>query len=256
MRRTLFALLLFTTGLGSAHAADSDVVIVGGMDLGFKQLELDFDTSDSAFSPSFVTVNPNLGFSYGSFYASLSYDKSISAESTSDEDNVLGISGTKTDYARTDSTFTLGWRITESLSLFAGYLQGVSKINVTGARLVDPGPPPIFVVGVRDIEFKETGPFAGVGYGKNLGNLGTLAVSIGYADLDGELSVDSHPAGAGDFQVEGDTEGFSYGLTWSGILTGSLGYRVGFKATRYETKDLNNLTESYSSIYLGIMNYF
>lgn len=48
----------------------------------------------------------------------------------------------------------------------------------------------------------------------------------------------------------------SYTLTWSGSLTGSLGYRVGAKAISYEMKQPSNVKEEYSSIFLGIVNYF
>jgi hypothetical protein len=247
MRRITFALLLIAFGLSAANAADSDdVTVVGGLDFGFKKLRLDFDGTDGAFSPSFVTINPNLGLSYDSFYASLSYDTSISAESTSGTDPIFG-AGTKTDYSRTDSTFTLGYRLNQWFSLFAGYTYGVSKANVSGAFLVST---------VRDIEFKEVGPFAGAAFSMTFGNIGTLGLSVGYAKLNGELSRVDHPSRSVDFQVEGDTEGFSYGLAWSGPLTGSLGYRVGLKSTRYETQDLRNLTERYTSLFLGISNYF
>jgi hypothetical protein len=253
MRRIVFILLLCASGPGVVHAAD-EAMIVGGIDFGFKSLRLDFDRADNAFTPSFVTINPNLGLSYGGFYASLSYDRSISAESISGVDAAFGL-GTSTDYARTDSTFTLGYRINPSFSLFAGYTHGVSTFNVTGSRLLFTTPPEV-VIGVTDVEFKETGPFAGAAYNMSFANQHTLGLSVGYAMLDGELSRHSQPTGLGDFEVDGDTEGFSYGLTLSGPLTGSLGYRVAFKSTRYETQDLDGLTESYNSFYIGVMNFF
>ena len=259
MRRITLALVLVASSFGAA-AADGEMTVVGGFDFGFKKLRLDFDRADNAFTPSFVTINPNIGWSYDSFYASLSYDKSISAESTSGVDPTFGL-GTKTDYSRADSTFTLGYRINPSFSLFAGYTHGVSKFNVTGTRLIvtDPNtnPPEVeLFTNVTDIEFKETGPFAGAAFNVTFSNQSTLGLSIGYAKLDGELSRRSQPSAATDFEVNGDTEGFSYGLTLSGPMTGSLGYRLGLKSTRYETDDLNGLTESYSSIYLGVMNFF
>jgi hypothetical protein len=245
MRRITFALALVASSLGAANAAESDMTVVGGIDFGFKKLRLDFDGADDTFAPSFVTINPNLGLSYESFYASLSYDKSITAESSSGLG--AGGGGTKSDYSRADSTLTLGYRLNRFFSLFGGYTYGVSKVNVFGAFVV---------LGVTDVEFKETGPFAGAAFNMAFANKNTLGLSVGYAKLDGELSRITHPASNRDFEANGDTEGFSYGLTWSGPLTGSLGYRVGLKSTRYETEDLNNLTESYNSFYLGIMNFF
>jgi hypothetical protein len=258
MRRIVLVLLLCANGV--AHAADDEATIVGGIDFGFKKLRLDFDRADNAFTPSFVTINPNLGLSYGAFYASLSYDKSISAETTSGVDSALGLA-TATDYSRADTAFTLGYRIGPSFSLFLGYTQGVSKMNVKGSRFVvtDPttNPPEIEIfLNVQDIEFKETGPFAGAAFNTTFANQHTLGLSLGYAVLEGRLSRHSQPAAPLDFEVEGDTKGFSYGLMLSGPLTGSLGYRLALKSTRYETDDLNGLTESYNSFYIGVMNFF
>jgi hypothetical protein len=242
MRRLQLTLVLIVSSLGMAHAAESNVAVVGGLDFGFKKLRLDTGSGGNVFNPSFVTINPSIVLGYRSFYASLSYDKSVSA----DPDIGQGAGGTVvsvTDYSRTDSTFTLGYRLNQSFSLFAGYTEGANKF-VTA--VVGGG----FIV----TDYTEKGPFAGVAYTKTFGDKGSLGMSIGYAKLDGDLKTDISTVGV--FPNKGDTTGLSYGLSWSGPLTGSLSYRVGLKATQYEMKDPIDLTERYINFFFGIVNYF
>src|SRR5712692_3002426 len=243
MRRLILTLLLIAAGLGTAHGAESDVTVVGGLDFGFKKLRLDTGSGAGVFNPSFVTINPNIVLGYSSFYASLSYDKSVSADPEIGQ--LAGSTiATVTDYSRTDSTFTLGYRLNQSFNLFAGHTEGANKFNTT-----------VFGGGLIAIDYTEKGPFAGVAYTKTFGDKGSLGMSIGYAKLDGDLKVDI-PPNVEFFRAKGDTTGLSYGLTWSGPLTGSLSYRVGVKAIRYEMKDPVDLTERYTNFFFGIMNYF
>ncbi len=245
MRRLQLSLMLIASSLGMAHAAESNVTIVSGLDFGFKTLRLDTGRGGDVFRPSFVTINPSIVLGYRSFYAGLSYDKSVSADPDIGATVLAGTpTATVTDYSRTDSTFTLGYRLNQSFNLFAGYTEGANKFNTT-----------VFGGGLIAIDYTEKGPFAGVAYTKTFGDKGSLGMSIGYAKLDGDLKVDI-PPNVEFFRAKGDTTGLSYGLTWSGPLTGSLSYRVGVKAIRYEMKDPVDLTERYTNFFFGIMNYF
>jgi len=130
MRRQILTLILIAAGLGTAQAAEDNVTVVGGLDFGFKDMRLDFASADDVFNPSFVTINPSIVLGYKSFYAGLSYDKSISADPATGLEPASN-SGFVTDYSRTDSTFTLGYRLNQSFSVFAGHTNGASKITVT-----------------------------------------------------------------------------------------------------------------------------
>lgn len=250
MRRITLVLVLVATGMGAAHAAESGVTVVGGMDFGFKQLSLDTGGGGDTFSPFYVTINPNIVLGYKSFYAGLSYDKSISADpETGQAPSSIGPVPTATilDFARTDSTFTFGYRLNRSLSLFTGYTKGANEFTETRFDVT---------LIVTDIEYTTTGPFAGVAYSKTFGDSGTLGLSIGYAKLDGKLKFTVQPGAASSGDVKGDATGISYGLTWSGPLTESLGYRIGVKGIRYEMEDPADITERYTNIFIGIVNYF
>jgi hypothetical protein len=218
-------LILIAIGTNAAHAAVGDMTIVGGMDFGFKQLRLDTGDGRNTFSPFYVTINPSIVLGYKSFYASLSYDKSISSDPETGQ----------------------GTGLNQSFNVFAGYTKGANEFTDIRADVV---------LIVTDIEYTTTGPFAGVAYGKSFGKKGTLGLSIGYAELDGELRFTGRPSAGGSTDVDGDVTGLSYGVTWSGPLSESLGYRAGVKATRYKMEDPGDITERYTNIFFGIVNYF
>jgi hypothetical protein len=243
MHRQIIALALVVVSVGTARADSDDLTVVGGMDFGFKKLHLDTGSGAGVFNPSFVTINPNLTLAYKSFYASLSYDKSISAEQ---ETGATSGTATVTNYSRKDSTFTLGYRLNSSFNLFAGYTEGVNRFVATTAAVV---------LIVTDTTYTEKGPFAGASYTKAFGDKGNLGLSIAYGRLNGDLKIDVQP-GSGSARFTGDTKGLSYGLSWSGPLTGSLSYRVALKETRYEMKDPITIKERYTSLFVGILNYF
>lgn len=248
MRQIVFALMLIVGSVG-AHAADSDTTVVGGLDFGFKRLRLDTGNNGNVFTPSFTTINPNVAIGYRSVYAILSYDKSISSDARDSEAVIPpGPTATATtlDYSRRDASATLGYRITPSFSAFLGYTNGVNEFTQTAA---------VLVLIVTDITYSEKGPFAGLSYTKSFGDRGSLGLSLGYAKLDSELTTVTHPTGA-TTKVDGDNKGVSYALTWSGTLTGSLGYRLGFKGTQYDMEEPSRVKERYTSFFVGITNYF
>ncbi len=247
MRRTTLALMLIATGLGTTHAADNELTVVGGLDFGFKKLHLDTGASGNVFNPSFTTIIPNIALGYQSLYAILSYDKSLGADHRT-TDSVVGgnPTSTTTDFSRTDSTATLGYRLGNSFSVFGGYTKGVNEFSQTSA---------VAILIVTDITYTETGPFVGASYTNNFGNKGSLGLSLAYAKLDSELKTVTHP-NLGRSDTKGDNTGLSYGLTWSGTLNGSLGYRIGVKGIQYKMDEPVKITERYTNFFMGITNYF
>lgn len=243
MRRTILALTL-VAGLNTAWAAD-DLAVVGQVDFGFKSLDLDTGTTANVLSASYVSINPSVAFGYRSFYSSLSYERSLSADPSAGQ-NTAGTTATTTDFSRSDSTFTLGYRLNDAFSLFAGYTKGANHFTQTTAAVV---------LVVSEIDYTESGPFAGLAYTASFKDKGNLGLSVGYADLDGELRTHTRPTNTVT-DVTGDTTGLSYALTWSGPLSGSLGYRLGAKYTRYEMEEPSKIVERYRNFFFGLTNYF
>ena len=246
MRSLLLASMLIAAGLATAHAADSDSVIVGGFDFGFKTMHLDPRNGGNVLDTSYVSINPNVAWGYKSFYSSLSYDRSIAADQSIGQTMGATPSATLADFSRSESTFTLGYRVNDTISLFTGYTKGANHFTQTGAALV---------LVATEIDYTETGPFVGFALNLNVRDKGNLGLSVGYAKLDAKLQIVARPGGA-TTEVTGDSTGLSYALTWSGTLTGSLGYRVGVKTTSYDMDDPGQVTERFNSFFLGITNYF
>lgn len=199
MSRKMIALLMAVLGASVAHADDGEMTVVGGIDLGFKKLMLDTGAGDK-FSPSFMTVNPNIVLGYKSVYAGLSYDSTVHAEHGMERDQSSGL-GYTFDYDRSDTTFTLGYRLNQSFALFTGYTEGK---NTFFLEL------PAVVLNGKKIDYKESGPFAGISYSATFGSKGTLGLSVGYAKLNGELTTVVFPSGVTG-SVTGDATGYSYG---------------------------------------------
>lgn len=246
MRRTALILILIVTGLTTAHAAQSEAIVVGGFDFGFKTMHLDPRNGGNVLDTSYVSVNPSVAWAYKSFYTTLSYDRSINADPSPGQIGTPTATATLMDFARTESTFSLGYRVNDAFSLFAGYTNGVNHFTQTAAAVV---------LAVSEIDYSESGPFGGVALNMNFRDKGNLGLSVGYAKLDAELKISTRPSGAST-DVTGDSTGLSYTLSWSGTLTGSLGYRVGAKVTHYEMDDPGDVTERFASLFVGITNYF
>lgn len=246
MRSTALILVLVATGLTTAHAAEHDAIVVGGFDFGFKTMHLDPRNGGNVLDTSYVSVNPSVAWAYKSFYTALSYDRSVSADPSPGQTGTTTPTATLMDFSRTESTFTLGYRVNDAFNVFAGYTQGANHFTQTAAAVV---------LAVSAIDYSETGPFAGVALNMNFRDKGNLGLSVGYAKLDADLKIFTRPGGTAA-EVTGDSTGLSYTLTWSGTLTGSLGYRVGAKVTRYDMEDPGDVSERYASFFVGITNYF
>lgn len=246
MRRTALILILIATGVTTAHAAGNDGIIVGGFDFGFKTMHLDPRNGGSVLDTSYVSVNPSVAWAYRSFYTTLSYDRSVSSDPSPGQTATATATATLMDFSRTESTFTLGYRVNDAFNLFVGYTKGANHFTQTAAAVV---------LAVSAIDYSETGPFAGVALNVNFRDKGNLGLSVGYAKLDADLKIFTRPSDVGT-EVTGDSTGLSYTLSWSGTLTGSLGYRVGAKVTHYNMEDPGDVSERYAGFFVGITNYF
>jgi len=257
-RYSRLAVALAFAGVGSAHAAGDDTLVVGSLDFAFKSLELT-PGRDATLSTPMISINPGLAVAYGAAYVSVGYDTTIYSEGRTHLQGDAALPATITMF-RSDIVATLGYRFLDSFSLFAGWLHGETGAHTNGFRMQG-GTPSFFV---QDVSYVEQGPFAGMSFSHAFGNKGSIAASVAYAKLNGELSITSRYATATpatQSQVDdADVKGLSYSLIWTGTLTGSLGYRVGAKYTRYNGDNIadteGGISEKYTSYFVGFSNYF
>jgi hypothetical protein len=240
---------------------ESDFTVVAGIDIAFKQLNLNVGADGSGMSTPFTTVNPNLVLAYKRVYASLAYDSTINSTG-----NLTLEQGAPQvmQLSRNDLLLTFGVRLTRTISLFTGWLDGVDNVLIQGSRRDwDPGLG-VYVYNyfVQEIKYSESGPFGGFSLSFPAGNKGTLGLSVAYASMNGQIEEYRNITNMGDRYEKNDVDvtGLSYGLTWTGPLTGSLAYRAGVKATRYTGEQAGgnsqDIIERYTSFFLGISNYF
>lgn len=260
MPKILTAILLVTCiAAANVSAEEKKLVIVGGVDFAFKSLSLDVG---SKMTTPLTTVNPNMVLSYGNLYASLGYDGAVgSGNVVNIEDGLPGM----LSMSRSDIHLTVGYRLIDSVSVFGGWLNGNIDAVQSGYRNDGSSGSGIVAWYVGEIQYGTQGPFLGASYSMALGQRSSLSFSTAYAKLAGTTnSVETFapPSSVGTTSNSDsfDVAGLSYGITLSGELTGSLGYRVGIKNTRYiGSPTLNTpggIVEEYTSFFFGISNYF
>jgi len=249
-------LLVAAIAATNASAAEKKLVVIGGVDFAFKSLTLDVGGKMTAPQS---TINPNLILSYGNLYTSLSYDGAVGSGSVVTIEN--GNPGTL-DMSRSDFLFTVGYRLIDPVNVFAGWLNGNIHAVQTGVRDLDGGGPNPAEWYVQDIKYDTQGPFLGASWSMALGQRSSLSFSAAYAKLAGTINdaTTSFLTGTTPSSDSFDVAGLSYGITFSGELTGSLGYRMGIKNTRYKgaptTSTPGGIVEQYTSFFFGVSNYF
>ncbi|KAB2929591.1 MAG: hypothetical protein F9K25_10465 [Candidatus Contendobacter sp.] len=141
-----------------------------------------------------------------------------------------------------DWALSLGYMITEQWSVFAGYKSGKTNWDQS-YNYNDPVSDLFHGSGSTDGKFEQNGPFLGTSYSFQIGP-GALTFKIAYAYLDGEYEDNSQgksyiiePQPVLYNQVvylDGNSNAYSLGLSWTQSLTDNLGYSIGLNYHRYE----------------------
>jgi hypothetical protein len=257
--RFLFLPILLLSLSGPAQAADSEVTVVGALDFAFKDLTLESPGGGGAqFNTTLITINPGVAVAYRRVYVNINFDKSIDSASTTQIENGLPAMLTM---SRSDAVLTLGYRVFDSVSLYAGWLSGEIGAYLIGERQT--AGLGTYVFYTQEISYTEKGPFAGIAFAHNFSDKGSVSISVAYAKLDGEISQTRYTGGATPgtaYDNNGsDVKGLSYSLIWTGPLNGSMSYRLGVKSTRYEGDAIGSepgINEYYTSLFLGLTNTF
>jgi hypothetical protein len=121
------------------------------------------------------------------------------------------------------------------LSFFGGYRYTEFELNSLGPNLL---------LEEVDSKYTEEGIFLGGSYGFRIADAGTLSFSVGYAFLDVDFSQSNisktAPAFLFAFQeysFSASATGLSYGVLWTGDLSGRWVYTLSLKYQEYSSKD-------------------
>lgn len=196
------------------------------------------------------------GLAYGRFSAAANLSGSISDADVSEED----FTG---DANRRDFDLTVGYQWFDNLSVFVGYKDGETEMDIVGRADNDP---------IRGEEsYQQGGPFVGVSSGWRLGEAGKLDLSVAFADLDADNRFISDgtlkPGDNIEFDdiegsTSGDSSGYSASVTWTMPLTGNLLFRTRYRYNSYEQDiefegaKFKDIREESSVLSVGVIGVF
>lgn len=266
--RTALSGIIAATAFGgftsSANALEGGITLVPQVAFQYKTLDFsqEFVGGSNAgvsgdFNATLPTINLALTALYQKAYVSLKYDTSFSDNYT-EADN--GFTKANSEVERNDFSITFGYNVWKGLSAFAGYMMGKTTVTPDARYIDNPGAQqnnslcvttvPCFPTVVSNLakdhellnladyeqEYEEKGFFLGASYGLPVQQIGTLSFSLAYALMDGKYT-DNYLEGTANpqaFNYEGDSKGYSLGLTWSAPLTDNSGYFVDIRRQRYD----------------------
>ena len=252
-----FSALLFVSVNALGDSFMDDVRIITGASLGYTNYDfpakLDHDLGFPSGGLAFAATRNR-------WQLALNGTWSLQDADVSEEEDVGNAS-------RKDIDLTLGYQINSNWSAFVGYKSGKTKIDYVSRKDEDEG-----IINRLSESYKQEGPYVGGAYTWRFEKAGSLTVSLGYAFLDATNEFrantdDDEPEGNPEFddltgRVTGNTNGFSYGLTWSMPLSGNLLFQTKFKMNDYqqdikfEGNKYNNIDETYTSLMVGLAYVF
>jgi len=258
--RLYFAVaVVLLSGLAIAAEDDSELTVVPGIDLAFKQSSLNLIlkgvAQDNAIKPNYTTIIPSLLVAHGKLYGMLSYDTPLTEyHETIREQKVGEFQYSDRSYLRQESTVTMGYRVLPVLGLFAGFIKGETYIRANDVKYngTTSTPEP------NDISFVMRGYFTGLSSSRSFEGKGTLAISAAYTKLDGVFTRGDQKGNVETFYSQ-SASGYSTSLSWTGQMNGSMFYQVGLRYSRYLYDfgvGILQIDEPVKGLSFGVRNYF
>ena len=182
------------------------------------------------------------GLAYGDFSVAANYSGSIADADVSEEDYTG-------DASREDFDITVSYRINEYFSVFAGYKDGETDLDLKTRDEDEPMS--------GDEYYRQDGPFIGFNAGYRFTDMGRLDFSVAYADLDADNRFFSDGDGPDegeppefddiDGKAGGDSDGYSVNLSWSMPMRDNLLFRSRLRYNVYE-QDIDFQGTSFNGI--------
>src|SRR5690606_30306256 len=222
----------------------AEMGFVGAAGVQIKQLEMEqnfkgFLTENGDLSAVLPVLNVQVVGFYDQLYVALKVETSLATDDvSSDVPFTTESTSLTTEVTRSDYSIALGYKLQDSLSLFAGYMAGETELTPASCSDGSCTNPASEMrrdgFGTYRQIYQEEGFFAGASYGWGLGP-GRLNASLAYAMMDGEYSDNFRDEdGQQKFRYEGDSDGVSAALTWVAPLTESVAYYVDGRMQQYE----------------------
>jgi hypothetical protein len=180
-------------------------------------------------------------------YAQGAFSGSDEDTFTSANPSINNVLDDRTDWDREEYSLAVGYAVTDSFVLFAGYRLSDTEFDTEFSAAGIPN------VGTFTFDNEQDGPFVGANYGWRIeqGEVldGTLALNLSAAYLDAEITSTfesrfiglQSPGG-----LTGDTVGITAGVTWvsklieptgQGLFANGLNYTLGIDGYTYDFED-------------------
>ena len=213
----------------------------------------------------FPVANLTLGAAHKRFSYILNVSGSLANADVSEEEQEGSAS-------RKDYDFTFGYQINKSISVFTGYKQGETSVNLINRD-------PLMLTGGGRENYKQTGPYIGVNINKAIKDAGKFSVTVSYAALysenlfiaDGDGPDTGEPPEFDDVndKTTGTTSGYSYSLNWTMPMKGNLIFRTRLRVNEYKQDipyyddiygygniNFKDINESSTMLLVGITSIF
>jgi hypothetical protein len=261
--------LLFTSHLVDAQDSINNLRLVTGLSLGYS----DFSFPEKLdHNISFPSATVPIALTMDNWQLSLNVSRTLADAEIAEEEDIGKAS-------RKDLDLTLGYRVTNNWSLFAGFKYGKTEMKFIprdiDEEIDDDGEAEqqkIFKLTTES--YLQKGPFIGASYSWQFEKAGSLNVSLAYAFLDAtdnffantdeEEEEEEEITEFDDLsgQVKGDTKGFSYGLSWTMPLSSNLLFQTRFKINAYQQdivvdgERFDNIDETFTTLHVGLAYVF
>lgn len=202
----------------------------------------------------------------GQFFSDLYYQSTADITAYSGTEQIIDSSFSQNlsdvNAQHADWAISLGYRITDQWSVFAGYKYGKTEWDQTFRQNALPPDSSLLANGSVDGEFKQDGPFIGTAYSFVIGP-GALTFKAAYAYLDGTYTWNSPEviytsegpvADTLLWKLNGNSNAYSLGVSWTQSLTNNLGVSVGANYHNYRfdmSGTANAALEGNTPIYSG-----
>lgn len=252
MKFQKFLLTACTTTLissGGMAFANKELVFLPYVELGIIDYSLEFDGTipipllgnadqrvENQFFFDMSTIKGGLVVAYGDLFVNSFY-----RGTSEDSDLQILPSGISIKWSgkREDMSISVGYKILDAVTIFAGYRESETKGSGTGNS---------------NYSFEQDGFFLGASYYLGLTDTGGLNFSFGNAWLDSELKEDVFNIAFPD--ASGDGAGIKFGVAWRDSINENWSYTISAEHFRYDhdmevgdtgSVDVDEIETSYSA---------
>jgi len=242
-----FNSIIFVFALSSyflPSAVNAQVAYVTNIGIGNKSMSVKIGNRESR--ALFTSLDASWSVVKNNWFTSISYEQSLKdglqyySEDIIQNGSKVGYSNGVIVHTRADISLTVGFRLFNNVSLFAGFREGQTDSYLSAIQKQTD------VEGISSHgKIKSNGVFAGINFSHRFSGNSSISASIAMAKLNGSASLAEPYVDTSSFQnvasfpstVEGGALGFSYVVSWSNPISEKSAINIKVKLHRYHFDD-------------------